>query len=162
MDQITIAGQVFHVPVRYEEGHELLAGEASALNQTYHENLRNNFATRVKEGLEGGKTVEALQTELDAYAESYQFGVRTGGGAVRDPVTSEALRIAKEKIREYLKSKGVKGKDMDAKVIGEKAKQLIEKDPKIMELAKKRVAETAAATSDIAALIADLPTATAA
>ena len=43
-DEITIAGQVFSVPVRYAAGHVLTEGEASALNQTYHENLRNNFA----------------------------------------------------------------------------------------------------------------------
>lgn len=162
MDQITIAGQVFNVPVRYEEGHELNAGEASALNQTYHENLRNNFASRVKEGMEAGKDVATLQAELDSYAEGYQFGVRTGGGPVRDPVLSEAMRIAKDKIKDYLKSKGVKQKDIDSKLITEKAKQLIEKDPKILEMAKKRVAEAAEASSDLAGLIADLPTSNAA
>jgi hypothetical protein len=50
MEQITIAGQSFNVPIRYEEGHELTSGEASALNQTYHENIRNNLAKKAKEG----------------------------------------------------------------------------------------------------------------
>jgi hypothetical protein len=32
MDQITISSKIFNVPLRYEEGHELSAGEAIALN----------------------------------------------------------------------------------------------------------------------------------
>lgn len=147
-EMITIAGHQFKVPLRYEEGHELTENEASALNQTYHENLRNNFAKKVEEGVAAGKALEALQTELDSYAENYQFGVRTGGGAVRDPVMSEALRIAKDKIREHLKKKGKKLKDVDAKAITEKARELIARTPAIMELAKQRVEEAQAAAAD--------------
>jgi hypothetical protein len=65
VEQITISGHSFNVPVRYEEGHELTAGEASALNQTYHENLRNNFAKKVKDAGDGAD-VAALQAELAA------------------------------------------------------------------------------------------------
>ena len=160
MDQITIAGHTFNVPVRYQEGHELTDGEASALNQTYHENLRNNFASKVKEGTSNGKSVEDMQAELDTYAEGYQFGVRTGGGGTRDPVKSEAMRLAKEKIKEFLRGKGVKASAITAELLNEKAKALIEKDPKIMELAKKRIAEAqAAATEDLSSLMADIPSA---
>src|SRR6266446_4903096 len=67
MEQITIAAQTFNVPLRYEEGHELSAGEASALNQTYHENIRNNLAKKAKEGT-------LTQADVDAYASEYQFG----------------------------------------------------------------------------------------
>src|ERR1019366_7774418 len=100
MEQITISGHPFNVPVRYEEGNELTAGEASALNQTYHENIRNNLAKKAKEGV-------LTQVEVDAYAESYQFGVRTAGvGVTRDPVMAEAMRIAKKQIAELLKKSG--------------------------------------------------------
>jgi len=159
METITIAGYSFNVPVRYEEGHELTAGEASALNQTYHENLRNNFAKKVKETVEKGGTAESLQTELDAYAAAYAFGVRTGGGgAPRDPVMAEAMSIAKGIIRAALKKKGKKVSEVDPKAINEAAKKLIDRDSTIVETAKARVAEAqAAASEDLSDLIADLP-----
>jgi len=144
MEQITIAGHSFNVPVRYEEGHELTAGEASALNQTYHENLRNNFAKKVKDA---GATADlaALQAELDAYAESYAFGVRTGGGggATRDPVMSEALRIATKQIKDLIKTKGGKPGDYEASAITNAAKTLLGRPEgeQIMAVARARVEE---------------------
>lgn len=161
MEQITIAGKVFNVPVRYEEGHELTAGEASALNQTYHENLRNNFAKKVKDASEKPDFDQAsIQTELDKYAAEYQFGVRTGGGATRDPVQSEALRIAKDQIRTALKKKGVKLASVEASAITAAAQKLIDRDTRILELAKQRVEEAQlAAADDLSDLVASLPTA---
>lgn len=158
MEQITIAGHSFNVPVRYEEGHELTAGEASALNQTYHENLRNNFAKKVKDA-GASADVPALQAELDAYAAAYAFGVRTGGGgAPRDPVMAEAMSIAKGIIRAALKKKGKKVSEVDPKAINDAAKKLIDRDHSITETAKARVAEAqAAASEDLSDLIADLP-----
>src|SRR5262245_45849295 len=82
-DQITIQGQTFKVPIRYSAGHQLTDGEAGALNQTFHENLRNNFASKVRDGIEAGVPVETLQQQLDDYATDYQFGVRSGGGGFR-------------------------------------------------------------------------------
>ena len=153
-DKITIAGHTFVVPDRYEEGHELTANEAAALNQTYHENLRNNFAKKVDDKKSNGAPIDdddvlaELQSELDKYADEYEFGVRSGAGGVRDPVLSEALRIAKDKIRDHLKRKGIKLKDVEAPKITEAARKLIEKNPEIMELAKARVQETQAAAAE--------------
>ncbi len=160
-DTITISGHAFQVPVRYAEGHELTAGEASALNQTYHENLRNNFAKKVKEGVEANVGLDILQQQLDAYAAEYEFGVRAaGGGAPRDPVMSEAMSIAKGIIRQALKKKGKKVSEVDPKAITEAAHKLIARDGSIMETAKQRVAEAqAAAGEDLSDLIADLPAA---
>lgn len=145
MEQITIAGHPFNVPVRYEEGHELTAGEASALNQTYHENLRNNFAKKVKEATDGGSPdLAALQAELDAYANEYQFGVRTGGGgAVRDPVMSEAMRIAKKQIGDLIRAKGGKVNDYEPAAITNAAKALLARPEgeQIMAVARARVEE---------------------
>lgn len=142
-EQITIAGHTFNVPVRYEEGHELTAGEASALNQTYHENLRNNFAKKVKDA---GATADlaALQAELDTYAETYQFGVRAAGAgssSPRDPVLSEAMRIAKKQIGDLIRAKGGKVNAYPAEQITEAAKKLIDRDPAILDLARQRVQE---------------------
>jgi hypothetical protein len=162
MEQITVAGKVFNAPIRYEEGHELTAGEASALNQTFHENLRNNFAKRVKEADEAGAFDEAaMQAEFDAYAEQYQFGVRSGGGGVsRDPVMQAAMNIAKTQIRAAIKKKYGNSVKVDNATITDKAKQLLAspKGEPIMSLAKQRVAEEqAAAADDLGDLVADLP-----
>lgn len=159
-EQITIAGEVFSAPVRYEEGHELTAGEASALNQTYHENLRNNFAKKVKDAKEKNEfDLEILQAEFNDYAEAYQFGLRVGGGGTRDPVLSEAMTIAKSQIRAALKKKGVKIATVEASAITEAAKKLIARDARIMELAKQRVEEAqSAAAEDLSDLVSGLPT----
>lgn len=146
MEQITIAGHAFNVPVRYEEGHELTAGEASALNQTYHENLRNNFAKKVKEATEAGNAdLAALQAELDQYAESYAFGIRSGGGgATRDPVMAEAMRIAKKQIGDAIRTKGGKVSDYTNEAITNAAKGLLARPDigeKIMQVARDRVEE---------------------
>lgn len=149
MEAITIAGQVYNVPNRYQEGHELTANEASALNQTYHENIRNNLAKRAKEG-------SLDQGQVDTYATDYQFGVRAaGGGGERNPVMTEAMNIARGIIKAALKRHGVKA---ESSAINEAAKKLIDRDEKIMELAKSRVAEQqAAASAELDALVADIP-----
>lgn len=136
MEQITIAGSPFNVPLRYEEGHELTAGEASALNQTYHENIRNNLAKKAKEGT-------LTQADVDSYAEGYQFGVRAAGtgGVTRDPVMSEAMRIAKKQLGELLRKSGKKIGDYEVSAINDAAKKLLDKSPEIMELARQRVEE---------------------
>ncbi len=134
-EQITIAGAPFNVPVRYSEGHELTAGEASALNQTFHENIRNNLAKKAKEGT-------LSQADVDAYAADYQFGVRAAGtGVTRDPVMSEAMRIAKKQLGEMLRKAGKKIGDYTVEAINGAAKALLDKSPEIMDLARQRVAE---------------------
>ena len=160
-ESITIAGQSFNVPLRYEEGHELNANEASALNQTFHENIRNNLAKKAKDGT-------LTQAEVDEYAQVYQFGHRVGGGGgPRDPVMAAAIAIAKSQIRISFKKAaanpqskhyGKKFSDIEASAVLAAAKAAIDKDPSIMERAKARVAEEqAAASDDLGALIADLP-----
>lgn len=160
MEQITISGHSFNVPVRYEEGHELTAGEASALNQTYHENLRNNFSKKVKDA-GASADLAALQAELDTYANDYQFGVRTsGGGAVsRDPVMAEAMRIAKKIVGEKIKAAGKKVSDYEQAAINGAAKALIDRDPAILETAKARVSEQQSlASADLGDLLSGMAT----
>jgi len=142
-DQITIQGQVFRVPVRYSAGHTLTEGEASALNQTLHENLRNNFAKKVVEGTEAGLTMETMQQQLDDYASDYQFGVRTGGGGFRgDPVMTLALNTAREMIRNVIKTKKLNEDDWPASRISQAAKALLDsqgEDGKIITMARKTI-----------------------
>ena len=151
MEQITIAGQAFNVPLRYEEGHELTAGEASALNQTFHENIRNNLAKKAKEGT-------LTQAEVDTYATSYAFGVRAAGtGVTRDPVQSEAMRIAKKQVADLVRKSGKKVSDYEASAITAAAQALIAKDPAILDLARQRVAEQQSlAQADLGDILAGL------
>jgi len=160
-DEITIQGHVFTAPLRYAEGHTLTANEAGALNQTYHENLRNNFAGTVKKKLEelfgvkdeAGKVsipddaelsdeqLTEVQTEFDAYAQAYEFGARRVGGGGRtpsDPIEKEALNLAKAAIRQALKTNG---KTAGADTVAAAAKQLIDTQPQWKETAARRVAE---------------------
>lgn len=142
-DQITIQGLTFKVPLRYAAGHPLTDGEAGALNQTLHENLRNNFAKKVAEGQEAGVTVEILQQQLDDYANDYQFGVRTGGGGFRgDPVMTLAMNIARELVRSAIKVKGLDQDEWPAARISQAAKALLDSqggDGKIVQTARRQV-----------------------
>lgn len=159
---ITIAGHPFQAPIKYAEGDTLEANEAGALNQTYHENLRNNFAKRVQEAKDAAgegnplsqDVIDKLYAEFAEYAAAYEFGVRGGGGGPRDPVQTEAMSLAREAIRAALKMKGKKltGKnpDVTAEQITEAAKRLLagEKGTKYLDLAKERVAQQRAAADE--------------
>lgn len=166
-EQITIQGQTFNVEPRYTEGYTLKANEAGALNQTYFENLRNNFAKQVKDGMEANVGLDVLQSKLDAYAAEYEFGVRTGGGGGRsgDPVLSEAMSIARDRVRAAIKSKGRKLSDYSAEQITTGARKLLDTqgaDGEIMQAARQRVeAEKQAAQSaaaELAEIIDAMPT----
>lgn len=142
-DQITIQGTVFRVPVRYAAGHTLNDGEASALNQTLHENLRNNFAKKVAEGQEAGLPQETLQQQLDDYANDYAFGVRTGGGGFRgDPVMTQAMNMARDLVRNQIKVKNLDNDEWPAARISQAAKALLDsqgEDGKFITMARKQV-----------------------
>jgi hypothetical protein len=157
-DQITIQGTIFRVPVRYAAGHTLNEGEAGALNQTLHENLRNNFAKKVAEGQEAGLPTETLQQQLDDYANDYQFGVRTGSGGYRgDPVMTLAMNNAREIVRGAIKAKGLDQDEWPAARISQAAKALLDaqgENGKMIAMARKQVeAEKEAAKEAMASVI---------
>ena len=154
-DQITIQGHPFRVPLRYKAGHVLLENEAGALNQTLHENLRNNFAKKVAEGTEAGVPIETLQQQLDDYASEYQFGVRTGGGGFRgDPVMTLAMNYAREVVRQAIKSRNLNADEWPASKVTTAAKALLDtqgENGKILQTARQQVeAEKAAAKEAMA------------
>lgn len=146
--EITIAGIALSVPAPYAEGHVMASNEAAVLNQTYAENLRNNFAGAVKkakaEAEAEGTEVNAagLQIALDEYVTGYTFGVRRGGGTrvVLDPVEKETKRIAESKVKDALKAKGIKFKDMDKDNFNSIVAQVIEQNPQIRTAAESIVA----------------------
>lgn len=146
-EQYTIAGKTFNVFQPYAEGHVLTSNEAASMNQTFAENVRNNFAKRVKEASDAGTfDQDMFQSQLDDYMDSYEFGQRTGGGGrVSDPVEAEALRIAKDKVRQSLAKQGKKVADYTTAAITQAAKDVLAKYPQIRETARAIVA----AASDI-------------
>jgi len=156
MDTITIQGASFTVPDRYTEGHVLTANEASALNQTFHENLRNNFAKQVKDVKGDAEEIDSesladLQAKLDAYAESYVFGVRSASGprAPADPVGKEAFSIAREAVRAAIRKKGLNPTNFEAKQIAELAQKALESNlDRFTAMAKQRIAEREAIASE--------------
>ena len=124
--RIKVEGLIFNAPAPYRAGHMLNENEANTLNQTFAENLRNNFAKKVK-SCEGGRSEERrgislptakrplqdLQQEFSSYANDYEFGTRAAGGGgegalPRDPVDREAYIMARDMIRQHAKSKGIK------------------------------------------------------
>ena len=169
--QITVQGLTFEAPQPYKAGvRELTEGEASALNQTLAENLRNNFAPHVKKAVEEFRKAnglaedadigvdqldhDSLSEAFDKYADEYEFGIRRVGGGVRapaNPVEREAVRIATGKVREALKKKGLKLDSVSKEKMAEFVKHVLEKYPDIREEAKRRVDSVATvAVEDLA------------
>lgn len=157
MKNVTISGETFQIAAPYEAGHQLNEAEASVLNQTFLENIRNNAAGRIKaakevaekagaqfsldtpiggEGEDSGKTLRQIITE---YASNYEFGVRTGRTAEPvDPVEREARVIAREAIGAKLRANGVKRKDVSEEAY-EDALAKYSKMPVIIKEAQRRV-----------------------
>lgn len=121
--ELTIQGKNFSVPVPYVAGPcDLTAGEAAALNQTFAENVRNNFAAKMKQAAGATPPVELGQADLDEYVDDYEFGKRTGRGP-RDPVGTEERRLATTAIKELVATKGKAWKDIPV----EKQNELVAK-----------------------------------
>lgn len=146
MPSLTIAGHSFTLDTPFEAGHVLNEAEASVLNQTWLENIRNNTAKHVKKAVEDGEDPTKI---VEDYASSYQFGVRVAGtGAVRtaDPVEREALKIAKAEVKAALAKKKLTAPK--EKVL-ELAHGFLEKYPSIREKAAEIVAARKSVAGDI-------------
>lgn len=104
---LTIQKGTFVIPAPYVAGPiDLTEGEAAALNQTYAENIRNNFATQMKNAAEETPAKVLGQAELDTYVESYAFGKRAGGVRSRDPVGAEERRLIKDALTARIQALG--------------------------------------------------------
>lgn len=156
--RISIHGKTFEQPDRYAEGHVVNANEAAVLNQTFMENIGNNFRSTVKEWT---GTDEELQAKFNEYASAYAFGTRVARGpaAPSDPVGAEAHRLALVFIKKLIQDAGKKVGDYTAADLNESARQLVEQDPSYREQAEASVrameARTEAGPSiDLSALLA--------
>ena len=121
---IKIAGVEYILGASYAEGDIINANEASALNQTRAENIRNNFSNVVKKALsvDGGEAPS--QGELDAYAAAYKFGVRASGGG-RDPVKSEMKIIATKAVMKKLVEVGITKEELGKDVFNAKVAEVL-------------------------------------
>ena len=144
---VIIAGQKFILPIPYAVGHALTEGEAKALNQTFHENIRNNTAKLVKEAGDN-PDLNALQVKITEYANEYSFPVAGTPRAPVDPVEREARVIAKEYLKAHLAQTNRNFKSVPegyteetwAAAIEENLDKIATSD-KVMAMAKKSVAD---------------------
>lgn len=156
----TVQGLTFNMPQPYAAGdHQLTEGEASQLNQVLAENLRNNFAAKIRAKIDAYKTAnkvpedqevgvdvldkDELDNEFAEYATKYEFGVRQAGTsgpkAPADPVGKEAFKIAWEKIKVALGKKNIKLDSVTKEKRAELIEQTLAKYPDIRAEAERRV-----------------------
>jgi hypothetical protein len=120
----TIGGVEVQVPTPYSEGYVLSKNEADMLNQTFAENISNNMRSKAVD--EGGNalTSEAFQPLVDEYVSKYEPGVRQGGGGggarALTPVEVEVRNLATAKLKEILKQRGLKQKDIEFVAVRDK------------------------------------------
>lgn len=171
--EFIIQGIPFTIDYPFKEGHVCNGNEADVLNQTRVENCRNNKRTAIDEiklktgyvDEEGNvvkpKAIDEVKKQgqalIDEYLKDYEFGVRRGGGGFRskDPVQAAAEDIAIQIVKRGVKAKGISLKDLGMPRLREMAKELIEKNPKIMARAKKQVEEDQALFDEVSP--ADVP-----
>ena len=140
-NEITIQSVQFLVPAPFVEGHTVTAGEASALNQLLAENVRNNFAGKMKAAQSkaeetGTPAEEFTQEHLDAYVAEYEFGVRRSGGSRESsfpPDVREARRIATDMIKTALKAKNLTIKSVEPEKMEEMVVQLSGREDVVKE-----------------------------
>lgn len=143
---VTIGGHTVNIPQPFAEGHPVTANEAHALNQVLVENTRNNMSKRVEQIMKDGGD---LQSAVSEYVKNYEFGTRSVGVTVTDPVEREARKMAGDKVKEAIKAKGLKLKQFSDEKFEELVDQTLAKYPAIAEKAKEIVAARKAAVVDI-------------
>jgi hypothetical protein len=156
----TIGGVSVQVPAPYSEGYVLSGAEADMLNQTFAENISNNMRSKAV-GEDGQPlTEEAFQALVDEYITKYQPGVRSGGGGggqrALTPVDIEVRNLATAKLKEILKAKGLKQKDIEFttvrdKIIEQHRDALTAQAEKVVRAREKAAGDD----SDILASVAD-------
>lgn len=149
---LTIQGLIFPLRTPYAEGHPLLANEAAALNNLRGENLRNNFAARIKALLQPKDGPERLAADLTddekaklladfvAYDESYTLSGKRTAKAPIDPVEREATKIAKEQVEAALRRKNIDKKSLTEGQFDNYVAQLLDRNPAIRDEARAYIA----------------------
>jgi hypothetical protein len=135
---LKIQGATFEAKVVYHTGHHLTELEAEALNGLLHENLRNNFAAKIKKS-----ETPLTQADFEAYESTYAFGKRVGvTKSTRDPVEKEERALAKEAILASYAKKGIKPRSVNADTLDAYITRAVESG-KFRALAEENVARAA-------------------
>lgn len=152
--EVVINSIIFQAPAPYVEGHQCNAIEASVLNQTLAENLRNNFSKTVKKQKEKAGDRELTEPEQEAlrqifadYCKDYRFALRTGPKIPIDPIGKEALKIATSLVKEALAKKGKKPSDL-VDGLFDKHVSKVAAYPNVVAEAKRRVEATRAVANE--------------
>lgn len=154
---IIVKGISFVYSTPYAAGHSLTEGEAHQLNQVRGENLRNNFASKVKAKLdeaekEGRSLTDeetaALQAEFATYDSQYAFTGKRIARGPQDPVKAKARKMARETIEAALRGKNIKPSDLADGKMDELIDQYLDRNPQVMEQAKAQVEAVKAAASE--------------
>ena len=142
--EFMVQGVLLMVPEPFKTGDVLLENEANSVNQTYRENVRNNNAkeiTALKEKeKDPAKLKAAAQAIIEKYCESYEFGVRSGGGRTTDPVMAIAMGIARTYVKEHWKKLGKKTADYTTADLNAAARKVVETNAQIRDYAEKELA----------------------
>lgn len=142
---MTLGEVTLQVPQPFEEGHTCTANEAAVLNQTLRENAANNLRKKIE-----GKSADESQTMLDEYLAGYEFGVRQGSGPRLNPVDAEALREAKERVKDAIRNSGkYKLADFTTKKITEMAQEYLKANPDVRAQAEKTIAARSKVGEDL-------------
>lgn len=162
---LTVRGLILSAPIPYTEGHVLEANEAGVMNQTWCENLRNNFAPKIVDFYKERRAwddeadkatrsltpdeINELQHEFDKYVEGYEFGVRTGGRAPLDPVMAQAIQLAEVQVKKAIKAKGLSISEIGREKIRSLCEEAVTKNPRFMQKAKEIVDARQAAVDEL-------------
>lgn len=158
--KVTIQGIEFEFQPRYAAGQSLTLseGEASAFNAILAENLRNNFAPRVRRYREengigddvelGSDDIAALAAAFAEYESSYIFRAQPTRKPILDPIEALASKLARESLAALLRKQGRALKDCDEEWIEEKIATGLERNPYFREEAARRI-EAARSVAEI-------------
>lgn len=152
-----IQGLDFTAQAPYAEGHTITKAEASALNQVRVENLRNNFASRVKASMDKAKEEgrelsdeekDGLQAAFADYEASYEFQGKRQARTPVDPVKREATKMARETISGALRANGIKLDQLPEGKMDELIEGYLAKHPEVSKEAAARVERMKQAAND--------------
>lgn len=126
----SVNGLSVNIAAPYAAGHVLTEGEAKQMNQVLAENVLNNVRKKIGAGVTEGEgdtattremTADEAQALIDAYLTTYEPGARAEGAGPRvvDPIEREGRKMAADKVREILKERGLKTKDVDFKELSD-------------------------------------------
>jgi hypothetical protein len=143
----TVQGVELQIPEPFKAGHTCTEGEASSLNQTLVENVRNNLANDVAEALKRGEAAQQIQKLVDEYVAEYEFGVKRGGLRISDPIESAAREIAIEYAKRAVRKAGKVLKDYGMDQIRADAERALA-DPTLGPKIRAKAEQVAAAKAE--------------